>query len=181
MPHIVNPFVMWILIVLGGAAIFFGFDAVMILPRTDLSHVFFAISLFYWFFFIISALRENASVVRSVAGVQSLVKTGIYARVRHPIYSADIFLMWGIYFMIPTFPMLLTVFWFILVVILWTRLEEECLAKRFKVAYKSYRVQVPMMIPQIWRTKKVWVSRKKKAKVKTKKIVENSTDAESKM
>ncbi|MFA6364876.1 MAG: isoprenylcysteine carboxylmethyltransferase family protein [Candidatus Paceibacterota bacterium] len=172
----VNPFILWTFIVLGGAAIFFGFDANVVLLRTSLSCGVFMLTLMYWLLLVIRAVRGNVNVVRSVAGVKSLVKTGIYTRVRHPIYSADIVLVWGIFFITSSFPMFLTALWVTLVMILWARLEEEYLMKRFKAAYVGYCAQTPMLIPRVCGVKKVRAPKKRKPKAKVKKVSESLAD-----
>lgn len=154
---------MWILIAFGVAALFAGFDADWLFMRADASHAVFVLTLAYWVYALSRALFVNRSAVRSVARVKTLVKTGIYARVRHPIYGADIALVWGIWLMFPSVRMLLAAGWATLVFFVWARIEEDFLAKRFKVAYLGYRARVPMLFPRCFGGDTVSVRKAKRA------------------
>ena len=76
---------------------------------------------------------------------------GIYSEIRHPIYSADILLAIGIFFLFPTLKVLFCVFWVIIVLILWMKLEEKSLSDKFKHKYILYKKKVPMMFPRFFK------------------------------
>ena len=153
---------MWILIALGAAALFIGFDADWLFMRTDVSYAAFILTLAYWIYALSRALFVNRSAIRSAAHVKALVKTGIYARVRHPIYGADMALVWGIWLMFPSVRMLLAACWATLVFFVWARIEEDFLVKRFKVAYLGYRARVPMLFPRCLGSNKAPVRKTKR-------------------
>jgi len=85
----------------------------------------------------------------SVRSIDKIVKEGIYQRVRHPIYSGDIVLVWGIFFHWPSIRALISVIWLTTVLFFWMRLEEKALAEKFGSDYLEYKAKVPMVVPRI--------------------------------
>lgn len=78
---------------------------------------------------------------------QELVQTGIYAYIRHPIYTGDILLVLGLELALNSW-LVLGVIGLILVVIRQTLAEERVLSRVFP-DYVSYRQQTKMFIPFI--------------------------------
>jgi len=78
-----------------------------------------------------------------------LVTTGIYAYIRHPLYSSLLFLTWGVFFK------RLSLLGFCLAglssISLWitARMEETENIKYFGLAYESYKERTKMFIPFI--------------------------------
>lgn len=78
----------------------------------------------------------------------TLVRSGLYAHIRHPLYSGMFLELAGLFLWLPSQGMLvaclLGVFW----IILQARLEEMDLLQRLP-AYKDYMQQVPPFVPRL--------------------------------
>ena len=94
----------------------------------------------------------------STLKISKLIKDGPYRLIRHPIYSADIVLGFGIFLLFPTLKYLFSFLWLAIILFLWMRLEENSLIKKFGKEYQDYIKNIPMFIPKItqcsWRTKR---------------------------
>ncbi len=77
----------------------------------------------------------------------TLVQDGLYAHIRHPLYSGMILELVGIFLLIPTLPMLIAFILGVLWVMVQARLEEIDLVKRLP-AYGEYMQRVPRFIPR---------------------------------
>lgn len=144
----ISPLAMWLIVAAGVVLIFF------ILPKTLLiGSPFFSWLLLpavlYWLYFFLGAIRVHKRAARSVAGIDKIIKEGVYARVRHPIYSADIVLAWGIFFWASELRFLLAAHWLMFVLLFWMRLEEKGLIEKFGQEYLDYKKQVPMVFPKL--------------------------------
>ena len=76
---------------------------------------------------------------RSVRSIDKIIKEGIYQRVRHPIYSGDIVLVWGIFSHWPSYRALSSVIWLTIILFFWMRLEEKALTEKFGRDYLEYK------------------------------------------
>lgn len=103
----------------------------------------------YWLYFFIGAILVHRKAPRSVHSIDKIVKEGVYQRVRHPIYSGDIVLVWGIFLHWPSYRALSSVILLTIVLFFWMRLEEKALAEKFGREYLDYQKQVPMVVPRI--------------------------------
>jgi len=139
---------MWLIIAAGVTLIFF------ILPKTPLlgTEQFFSWLIlpaaFYWLYFFIGAIGVHNQAAKSVAGIDKIIKEGVYNIVRHPIYSADIVLAWGIFFFMGNLRFLLGAIWLSLAMFCWMRLEEKGLIEKFGQEYLDYKKEVPMICPK---------------------------------
>ena len=106
----------------------------------------------FGFLVIFLVFRENsfASATIQVDAGQSVVTTGPYRLVRHPMYSGALVMFVGI-------PLALGSWWglFILIplalVLVWRLLDEEKLLIRSLPGYADYRAQVKYrLVPRIW-------------------------------
>ncbi len=79
-----------------------------------------------------------------------MVTSGVYSRVRHPIYFADIVMAWGAFIVFPTWNVLFAVLWLTAVLSFWMRLEEAALEKKFGRQYGQYNSRVPMFLPRLF-------------------------------
>ena len=92
---------MWLIVIAGVIA------AVHILPkhaflrRNVTVYIVLAAAAVNWLYFMIVGGVTLKTPQRSAAGIAKVVTTGIYAKVRHPIYSADIILAWAIFLFLP--------------------------------------------------------------------------------
>ncbi len=78
----------------------------------------------------------------------SLVRRGIYARVRHPMHAGMLLVFAGLALAQPTGPVVLACALGVLWVIVQTRLEEADLLQRLP-AYRGYMAQVPPFVPKV--------------------------------
>lgn len=144
---LISPIAMW-LIVAGGIIVLVKFLPARTLFRPNVfTYALFAISIVNWLYFLIRGIKVNRSAARSAAAVDRIVTCDVYAMVRHPIYSADIILAWGVFLFSPTLKILCSAAWLTIVMISWMKLEEAALAERFGEEYEQYKSHTPMMIP----------------------------------
>jgi protein-S-isoprenylcysteine O-methyltransferase Ste14 len=80
--------------------------------------------------------------------IRKLVTSGIYSKVRHPIYLGRMLLNIGFLIMFPIVPMLAVSLIFVIVWFLMALSEEMFLMKKFGRSYKKYKERVPMFIPK---------------------------------
>ena len=78
----------------------------------------------------------------------SLVNHGVYAHIRHPLYSGMILELLGLFLWVPTLTVLVACFLGVLWVMLQARLEEMDLVQRLP-NYKEYMQRVPRFIPRL--------------------------------
>ena len=80
---------------------------------------------------------------------QSMIATGLYGWVRHPLYTGGLLLMW----LMPAMTVnLLTLFLiFTVYLILGARLEERRFIHEFGDQYRAYQQRVPMFLPNLGR------------------------------
>lgn len=80
---------------------------------------------------------------------QKIIKSGIYSRVRHPIYLAPIIMYLGI--IILSLSIISFFIWLFIITFYYSmaRYEEALLIKKFGNEYKNYMKDVPMFIPRI--------------------------------
>lgn len=105
------------------------------------------ITLAYWLYFFMKGVTSNLQASFRPHHIEKLVTHGVYARVRHPIYSADIVLTWGIFLMFPSAGVALCALWTTAVLVTWVYLEEKALLEIFKEEYSEYQKRVPMLFP----------------------------------
>jgi len=77
----------------------------------------------------------------------SLIDTGIYKYIRHPIYSSLIYLTWGIYLKNTTFELLIVAVLSSIFLYITAKLDEKECILYFKDEYKSYINRSKMFIP----------------------------------
>jgi protein-S-isoprenylcysteine O-methyltransferase Ste14 len=143
-----SPVLMWAIIISGAAAAFVLLPSRRVLPSFRVFQPG-ALLLLYWAYMFFSAARIHREAPKSAGGISHIVTTGIYARVRHPIYSGDIAGAWGIFLLWTDLRVLASALWLTLVMAAWMYLEENALAARFGREYRDYRKQVPMAIPRL--------------------------------
>lgn len=143
---------MWAIVVTGVALSFQIFTSEDILTANIFTSYLIIPAILYWLYFFIGAMLVHRKAPRSVHSIDKIVKEGVYQRVRHPIYSGDIVLVWGIFFHWPSMRALVAVIWLTITLSLWMRLEEKALTEKFGSDYLEYKKQVPMAVP--WMRKK---------------------------
>jgi protein-S-isoprenylcysteine O-methyltransferase Ste14 len=91
--------------------------------------------------------REAEPQLVAFEKTTTLVTTGIYHYIRHPLYSSLLFLVWGIFFKIPTwFGTLLALAATSFLVATAKADEAECI-RFFGPAYEAYMKQTKMFVP----------------------------------
>jgi protein-S-isoprenylcysteine O-methyltransferase Ste14 len=101
-----------------------------------------------WLVVAVIALNLNYNRDRLSTG-------GIYGIVRNPIYSAWIFLLIpGLVFLFPSWPLLLTPLVAYFAFKARISQEEAYLQERFGDAYRTYRSEVPELLPFPWPRKR---------------------------
>ncbi len=148
---LISPILMWIIVFAGIAAIFTIAPKTLLFPRTIFNAFILVLAILYFVYLFVSAFHAHPRAARSVAGIEKIITRGIYARVRHPFYSAEMALAWGLFIYFPSMRMLVCVVWLTAVLIFWMKLEEQALTEKFDAEYKEYRSAVPMLIPRFLR------------------------------
>lgn len=78
---------------------------------------------------------------------KELITTGIYARVRHPLYTATILVLIGFLIFSPNYTNAVHASCVILYIVIGALFEERRLERVFGEAYKSYKKKTPFLIP----------------------------------
>jgi methanethiol S-methyltransferase len=78
-----------------------------------------------------------------------LMMGGIHKIVRHPLYSGTFVFIWGLLVVFPVVSLLIADAIITAYTLIGLRFEEMKLEKEFGEAYKSYKRNVPMLIPKL--------------------------------
>lgn len=140
---------MWLIVLAGFFVIWRLLPHTLLFHRTLFASVLAALAAAHWAYYLIGGLLANRMAARSAAGIGHVVTDGLYARVRHPIYSGDIVLAWGIVLYWPHIWVVIAAVWMTAVLIFWMRLEERALEERFGGEYARYKARTPMVVPRI--------------------------------
>ncbi len=143
----VSPVLMWLIVIVGIIVIFNVFPSNNLFSRNYLTFILFLIFFIYWIFFFSWSIRFHKKAPLSTFKISKLIKNGPYKIVRHPIYSADIILGFGILLLFPTSIVFLSLLWLVFVLLFWMRLEEKSLIEKFGLEYRIYIAKTPMFIP----------------------------------
>jgi protein-S-isoprenylcysteine O-methyltransferase Ste14 len=92
------------------------------------------------------ARRDDASLV-AFERTTTLVTTGIFRYIRHPMYSSLLFLAWGIFFKAPSWLGGLLTLVATLFLVATARTEETENIRFFGEAYEEYKRRTKMFIP----------------------------------
>jgi protein-S-isoprenylcysteine O-methyltransferase Ste14 len=144
---LVSPILMWTIVFVGLMAIFQLVPARYVFPKSNFSNFLIVPAVIYWVYFFGGALKVHRKAALSVDRINKIVTNGVYAKVRHPIYAADIFLGWGIFFAHPDVRFLLGAHLLMFVLLFWIRLEEKALTEKFGQDYSEYVKKVPKLFP----------------------------------
>jgi len=80
---------------------------------------------------------------------ETLIVTGPYASVRHPLYAGLSLTAVGVGLVLGSRRLVAGGFGWLLVTRLWSMGEEKALAERFGAEYEAYRAATPAVIPQV--------------------------------
>ena len=145
---LVSPVLMWLIVIIGIYISFQFLSEAEIFPRNALTSSLMIPAGIYWLYFFVGALRVHRKAAFSAEKIDKIVTEGVYKIVRHPIYSGDIVLAWGIFFYWPYLKVLLSAIWLTLVLFFWMKLEEKALEEKLGSEYRIYKNKVPMVIPK---------------------------------
>jgi protein-S-isoprenylcysteine O-methyltransferase Ste14 len=81
---------------------------------------------------------------------ENLITSGILSRVRHPLYSATLLIISGIFLVMPSVFSLISFTCITVYTFIGIRLEENKLVEQFGQLYLEYKKQVPMLIPRLF-------------------------------
>lgn len=141
---------MWAIVLVGIFLIFQFVSARFVWEQNYFGWVLFFITFVYWTYFFFGALWVNRRAALSADKTKRIIKEGVYSKVRHPIYSADIVLGWGIFFFYPDVRFLIGAHLFMFVLLFWMKREEKALTEKFGDDYIEYKRNVPKLFPKIW-------------------------------
>ena len=123
--------------------------------------------IFSWIFLIISAYmvitgvnllkkkgvptkQRNENALYQFEQTSTLVDTGIFKYIRHPMYSSLVFLTWGIYLKNPTFPLFIIALLSTLFLYLTAVFEEKECLHYFGEKYLEYMTRSKRFIPYLF-------------------------------
>jgi len=93
------------------------------------------------------AHREGDPSLLAFEKTSTLVTTGIYHYIRHPLYSSLLILAWGVFFKDPSWLAALLVLAATAALIATAMAEEAECARFFGPAYRDYMKQTRMFVP----------------------------------
>jgi protein-S-isoprenylcysteine O-methyltransferase Ste14 len=91
--------------------------------------------------------REEEPQLLAFEKTSTLVTTGIYRYIRHPLYSSLLFLTWGIFFKAPSWPGGLLAIVATLFLIATARADEAECIRYFGAKYQPYMKRTKMFVP----------------------------------
>ena len=146
---LINPIIMWAIIILGMFAINWLLPARYYLFKINSLRYLLIPAAIYWVYFFSNAFIVHRQAVKSVTKISKIIDKGVYSIVRHPIYSSDIILGIGIFFFRPTIRMLASIIWMTIFLLFWMKLEEKGLEDKFGDEYRRYKKRENMILPGI--------------------------------
>lgn len=145
---LVSPILMWLIVIMGVITVFQFVSPRFVFARNMFTSALIFPAILYWLYFFVGAILIHHQAPLSVDKIDKLIIKGVYEKVRHPIYSADIILGWSIFFLYPDVRFLLGAHWLMFVLLYWMRLEEKALIEKFGNQYLKYMIRVPKIFPK---------------------------------
>ncbi len=102
----------------------------------------------------IMGVKETTLKVAETHRPVKVIKSGLYAKIRHPQYFGTILSHVGISILLSSFYSLLSSPFIILLIYLISWKEEKELVKEFGKEYEDYKKNVPMLLPRLREKKK---------------------------
>lgn len=146
---LVSPVLMWVIVIIGIFIVFQFISPRFVFPRNMFTSALILPAFLYWLYFLGGAILVHRKAPLSADKIDKLVTEGVYNKVRHPIYSADIILGWAIFFLYPDVRFLISAHFLMFVLLFWIRLEEKALIKKFGNQYLEYMKKVPKIFPRL--------------------------------
>jgi len=94
--------------------------------------------------------REDAPELLAFEKTSTLVTTGIYRYIRHPLYSSLLFLAWGIFFKMPTWYGVLFACAASVLLLATARADEKECVQYFGAPYQEYMKKTRMFVPFVF-------------------------------
>lgn len=94
---------------------------------------------------------SGADVLRNRQMPRQLLQSDFYSYVRHPLYSATLIFIWGIFLFAPSPVNLTSCICITIYTITGSYFEEKKLIAEFGESYVLYKMKTPMLIPNIFR------------------------------
>jgi protein-S-isoprenylcysteine O-methyltransferase Ste14 len=94
--------------------------------------------------------REGEPQLLAFEKTSTLVTTGVYHYIRHPLYSSLLFLAWGIFFKAPSWPGGLLAIAATLFLIATAKSDEAECIRFFGPAYQAYMKRTKMFVPFVF-------------------------------
>lgn len=91
--------------------------------------------------------REGQAHLLAFEKTTSLVTTGLYRYIRHPLYSSLLFLTWGIFFKLPSWPGAILALAATLALIATAKADEAECIRFFGPSYQAYMKQTKRFVP----------------------------------
>jgi protein-S-isoprenylcysteine O-methyltransferase Ste14 len=96
------------------------------------------------------AQRDGEPQLLAFEKTSTLVTTGIYHYIRHPLYSSLLFLAWGIFFKAPTWQGALLALAATLFLVATAKADEAECIRFFGPSYQDYMKQSRMFVPFVF-------------------------------
>ena len=139
-----HPLVMWLTVLVGAVILWHVVPDGELFSQTAFGIIVFTLTFINWVFVYATTLSVNPRAFSNINSVTTLITEGRYAAARHPMYLADFILGVGIFFWFPSFHVLASITWLVLVLAFWASMEERALEEKFLEDYRAYRKRVPM-------------------------------------
>ena len=91
--------------------------------------------------------REDEPQLLAFEKTSTLVTTGVYRYIRHPLYSSLLFLTWGIFFKVPAWPGLLLALAATFLLLATALADEAECTRFFGPAYQEYMKHTRRFVP----------------------------------
>lgn len=143
-----SPVLMWALVLLGGWVFWKTIPAGLVFHSGVIGWVALALGAVNWLVLTLASVRVHRQVARSAYGIDHLVKEGIYASIRHPIYAGDIVMAWCLFVFYPAYWLAVAAVWATIVFVFWAGLEERALEAKFMEDYREYKKNVGKFFPR---------------------------------
>lgn len=148
--RLVSPVIMWLIVLFGIGGVFWLVPARFVWPRNIATSALIFPAAIYWLYFFLGAIKVHRRAALSADKINKLVVDGVYSKVRHPIYSADIIFGWSLFFFYPDVRFLISAHWLMFTLLFWMRREETALTKKFGNEYLEYARCVPKLFPRLF-------------------------------
>lgn len=149
--NLFSPWVLWLVLLAGAAVCLTWLPTDNVFPPNTYIALLLIPAIANWTYLMVRASRAHPEAGLNPEKVTQLVQTGIYGRIRHPMYLADIVLVWSVWLFWPQLRILVFAAWLTIVVGIWIAVEERTMRRRFGQEHVEYSTRVPMIIPRFGR------------------------------